>query len=323
MNEKLKSKLPKRNHYIPQFYLRGFSQDNTRLYVFDKRAINQNSSFRFQTTESIAFENNLYTYENKNREKETLEDFFCQIEGMAKTVIEKLEQKRNITPIERGHLALFVAFLWLRTPTAKRESLDAQEELAEKAMRKMYHFPQQKELMKKFLAERGERKTDEEIDDLIDFVINPKRSKFVVDFPSGYWIKQMLTLGNDIYIYLAHCEWEIKHAIKRYAYLTSDHPVLLMPSEKPDPFWGVGLLTPNVKKILPLTANMYLIMHEPHDELILNHSVGDKDFIRKVNEWTLKNADRFVFSPDFGKIQKLVKTKPDLTKPRGKRFRVS
>lgn len=118
------AKLPVRHHYLPQFYLKGFSTDKSKLYVFDKKTDDEKNKFRYQTTEKIAYENNLYTYKTKDRKKETLEDFFCQIEGMAKTVITKLENREDIEPIERGHLALFVAFLWLRTPTSKAETLE-------------------------------------------------------------------------------------------------------------------------------------------------------------------------------------------------------
>ncbi len=321
--KKTTDKLPSRHHYLPQFYLKGFSQDQHHLHLFDKKAASSDVSFRYQTTEKIAFENNLYTYRTRSKKKETLEDFFCQIEGMASRVISKLEKKQDITPRQRGHLSLFVALLWFRTPTWKAETLGAQEELVEKVMRMKFRFPQQKELMRAFLKIKGKNPTEAELDDLVDFAVNPKRSKVVIDFPPEYWIKQMLELANDIYIYLAHCEWEIKHAVKRYAFLTSDHPVLLIPSEKPHPFYGIGLLTPGVKKTVPLTADLYLVMHEPSKELIINHTDADKDFFRKANEWTMKNAERFVFSPDIGKIQKLVKTRPDLREPRGKRYRIS
>ena len=319
----MEQKLPKKHHYLPQFYLKLFSQDQFHLHVYDKKAISSESPFRYQTIEKIAFENNLYTYKTKDGGKETLEDFFCQIEGKASGVIKKLELHQDILPMERGHLALFIAFLWLRTPVSRDETLGAQEELAEKNMRMMYHFPQQKELMRKFLEGKGQHPSDKELDDLIDFAVNPKRSKIVVKFPTEHWIKQMLSLSNDIYVYLAKCEWEIKHAIKKYAFITSDNPVLLIPSEKPDPFYGIGLLTPGVKKVVPLSASMYLIMHEPNEELILIHTKADKIFYRKVNEWTMKNAERFIFSPELGKIQKIVKTKKELTIPRGKRYRIS
>lgn len=321
--QQIKYKLPVKHHYVPQFYLRGFSRDGNRLYVFDKKAKEEKTKYRYQTIKKIAYENNLYTYTTKSRKKETLEDFFSKIEGKANQVIIKLSQKKDIKPRQRGYLALFVALLWLRTPTSKKETLGAQEELYEKTTRMRFRFPQQKEKIKKFLESRGKKLTDDEIDDLIDFATNPKRSKITLNFPPGYWIKQMLLLANDIYSYLAICNWEIKHAVRKYAYLTSDKPVLLIPSEKPHPFYGVGLLTPGVKKTVPLTPSMYLVMHEPQEEPELVHTQGDKNFYRKVNEWTMRNADRLVFSPDLGKLEKMVKTKPELTQPRGKRYRIS
>jgi len=317
------NKLPKKHHYLPQFYLKGFSQDVSHLHIFDKKAKKEDARFRYQTTEKIAYENNLYTYRTKDLKKETLEDFFSQIESMAKKVITKLENKDDITPRQRGHLALFIALLWFRTPTWKTETLGVQSELAEKMIRKKYHFPQQKELIRDFFKKEGRNFTDEELDDLIDFATNPKRSKISIKFPPEYWIKQMLTLANDVYVYLAHCGWEVKHATRKYAFLTSDNPVLLIPSEKPHPFYGVGLLTPGVKKTIPLTSNLYLAMHEPQEELVLFHTTADKEFWKQANIWAMRNAERLVFSPVLGKIEKIVKTKPELAKPRGKRYRIS
>jgi hypothetical protein len=317
------AKLPKRHHYLPQFYLKGFSQDTSHLHIFDKKTTDKESQFRYQTTEKIAYENDLYTYRTKSLKKATLEGFFSQIEGLAKRVIVKLDKKQDITPLERGHLALFIALLWFRTPTWKTETLGLQGELTEKMIRMNYHLPQQKELMREFFQKEGKDFTEKELDDHIDFAVNPKRSKIVITFPPEHWIKQMLTLANDVYIYLAHCGWEVKHAEKKYAFLTSDNPVLLIPSEEPHPFYGFGLLTPGVKKTIPLTANMYLAMHEPQEELLLFHTIATKEFCRDANTWTLRNADRLVFSPVLGKMEKMIKTTPDLAKPRGKKYRVS
>lgn len=318
------NKLPSKHHYVPQFYLKGFSQDKSKIHVFDKKVSASDNHFRYQSIEAVGYENNLYTYINKDLEKETLEDFFSQIEGLAKIVIDLLEKQAEITPMQRGHLALFISLLWQRTPVFKNETLGAQEELAEKSMRMLYHFPQQKMLMKKFFEERGEQMSDDEIQDLIDYATDPNRNEIKVDFPPEHWIKQLLEFSDRIYPYLAHCEWEVKHAVTKYAFITSDNPFLLIPSEKPHPFYGIGLITPGVKKTIPLTSNMYLVMHEPHkEELIIRHTEADKDFFRKANTWTMRNAERFVFSPDLGKIEKMVKAMPEITKPRGKRYMVS
>lgn len=36
--------LPKRHHYIPQFYLKGFSSDGKHLFVLDKKHLNKKDS---------------------------------------------------------------------------------------------------------------------------------------------------------------------------------------------------------------------------------------------------------------------------------------
>ena len=43
-------KFTKRQHYIPQFYLKGFSQDSSRLHVFDKNIEGPNHPKPFLTT---------------------------------------------------------------------------------------------------------------------------------------------------------------------------------------------------------------------------------------------------------------------------------
>lgn len=315
-------KLPVKHHYIPQFYLRGFSQDGEHLHLFDKFATTKEAKFRYQTTQAIAYKKNFYTYETKERGKETLEGMFSQIEGMAQSAIEKLSRGEQLDRETRSYLALFIAFIWVRTPHFKSETLGAQEELHEKMARMMFRVQPEK-MIRRWADEEGKEMSDEEIADLIDFATNPKRSKIKMSFPQNYWIKQMLKLGDDIYPYLAVTDWQVIHAPTKYAFLTSDNPFMLRPTEKPHPFYGIGLLTPGVKKIIPLRSNLLLVMHEPSENPDLYHTEGTKEGFRKINEQIVWNADRVIFSPDLGKIQKIVKTKPQLAEPRGKRYRVS
>lgn len=315
-------KLPVKHHYIPQFYLKGFSQDQEHLHIFDKLAESEEARFRYQTTQAIAYKKNFYTYETKDRSKETLEGMFSEIEGLAQQAITKLSRGEQLDRELRSYLALFVAFIWVRTPLFKSETLGAQEEMHEKMARMMFRV-QPKKMMREWAEKEGKTMTDEEIDDLIDFATNPKRSRIKMDFPQNYWIKHMLQLGDDLYPYLAVTDWQIIHAPKKYAFLTSDNPFMLRPTEKPDPFYGIGLLTPGVKKIIPLKSDLLLVMHEPSENPDLYHTEGTKEGYRKINEQIVWNADRVIFSPDLGKIQKIAKTKPDLVKPRGKRYRVS
>jgi len=313
--------LPKRHHYIPQFYLKGFSSDGKHLFVLDKQT-SQEERFRYQTINSIAFQKHLYTYQTKSKKKETLEDLFSQVEGRAATVIKKVEQKQDLTDQERNDFSLFLSFLWIRVPYSKKEFERSTQQLYEKIARKSVAMTPKKNL-KEFFEKRGKDLTDKEIDDLVDFAINEKRSKITVTVPQGYWIKQMLLLGVDIAPALEIADWEFRIATKSLAFVTSDNPFLLLPSRPVHPFEGLGLLTPGAKKAIPITAKICLVIHEPQKNPRTVYTEADKPFFRKINNWVVKHSDRFVYSADKGKVGKMIKLNKELLKPAPKRLVVN
>lgn len=310
--------LPKRHHYIPQFYLKGFSSDGEHLFVLDKQTL-KDERFRYQTISSIAFQKHLYTYQNKNRKKETLEDLFSQIEGRAARVIKKVELKQNLTDQERNDFSLFLSFLRIRVPYSKKEFERLTQRLYEKIARKSVAMTPKKNL-KEFFEKQGKTLSDKEIDDFVDFAINEKGSKITVTVSQGYWIKQMLLLGVYIAQALEIADWEFRIAVKSFAFITSDNPFLLLPSRPGLPIESLGLLTPGVKKVIPITAKICLVIHEPQKNPRTVYTEADKPFFRKINNWIVKYSNRFVFSADKGKVSKIVKLNKDLLKPAPKRL---
>lgn len=302
----MKPKLPKKHHYIPQFYMKGFSQDSNNLWVYDKKSKNPNDVKKL-TTKTIAFENNFYTYLSIHKTKETMEDMFCQMEGLAANVINKIANGHEIDSQEKADLAVFISFLWLRTPKSKKRMAKMTTNLYEQVSRKSIAMTPNQKLID-FFATRGKVMTDKEIDELKEFATDEKRSRFALKIPQNYWIKEMLQLGMDITPTFQMCDWEFCVTDKPYAFITSDNPFMLIPSEPVHPFYGLGLLTPGAKKVLPLNSKVCLVMHEPKKNPINTYRKVDKDFFRMVNMFSYKNAKRFVFSPDEGKLVKLNKT---------------
>lgn len=309
-------KLPKRQHYIPQFYLKGFSQDKDHLWIYD-RTKSDKGEFRYQTTKQIAFENNFYTHRTKAGDKSDLEKFFGQIETWTSQVILRVEQREKLSSEEREKLAIFISLMRTRGPSFKYWIEESYTKLTEKRMRMSFAMTP-KHWLKKFYRERGKNLSDKEIDDLVEFATNEKRSKLVVRFPPGYWIKRMLQLSSDLIPVFYLMDWQFCYTKQKFAFITSDNPFLLIPSEKPHPFWGVGLITPGAKKILPLSSNICLVMHEPNKKPETWYSdITNKNFFRQINKWVVLNSERFSFSPVKGKLEKIIKeTKPYLIKER-------
>jgi len=84
--------------------------------------------------------------------------------------------------------------------------------------------------------------------------------------------------------------------------------VVLVPPKEYDPFFGFGLLTPGTVKVISLSSSICLVAKElTKDPEIIHIDSSGKDFSRWFNKITAVNSDRFVFSPEKGKLEKLVK----------------
>lgn len=318
-------KLPKDHHYIPQFYLNKFSNDpisreNKRVYVLDKER--KDEEIKFLPIKRIAFQKNFYTYRTKENSRETLEDMFSIIERAAAKIIKKIEQEKELTIEDRNGLSLFLSLLYLRVPFAKKQFEESTKSLYETIVRKTTAMTSNDSL-KAFFKKQGKVLTDEEIDDMKNFAVDEKRSKIEVDIPQEFWIKMMLKLSVKITPALEITDWEFRIAEKPFAYITSDNPFLLVPGRKMEKSEGLGLLTPDAKKIVPLTSKICLIMHEPKEEPITVYSNADKQFYNKINRWVLRHSSRFAYSADRGKIEKMIKLEPELLKPMPKTVVVS
>lgn len=321
--KRMNNKMPntKKQHYIPQFYLKNFSHDQNHIHVYDKK-IGEKGEFRYQTTTDIAHENHFYTYRTKKGTNENLEDFFCQFEGDAAAIIEKVYRTHQITNEEKEKLALFVAFIYTRTPSFKARTEEMHTAMGETILRKMIKMAP-KEWLRKFYKEKlGKAITDKKLDDFIDFATNPKRSKVEYTYPNEYWIKVMLEMGAKTAPIFFGMNWLFLFTDKPYAFITSDNPFLLVPPDHYDKFWGYGLATTNARKIVPLKSDMCLLMGDLSEKPFVNFASTDKGFFKQVNEHLILECKRFCFSSDRGKLQKLVKTFKPYNIPKVKRIRV-
>ncbi len=103
---------PKRHHYLPQFYLKGFCKDDVLCLYNDKNktAINLKPN-------NAALIKNFYTIENDDGSPNyEIEKRFSIIESETAPIIKKIINQTPISSEEKGILALFVGLLQHRTP---------------------------------------------------------------------------------------------------------------------------------------------------------------------------------------------------------------
>lgn len=111
----------KRHHYIPQFYLRGFTNENDEFYVFDKNT----GEIRKGKPENTFYEKYRNTGTIKEDKSVLLEEMYSHFDGKAAPYFEKL---RNSTvndfiwePEILYELKMFVSLMYWRVPEIDEE----------------------------------------------------------------------------------------------------------------------------------------------------------------------------------------------------------
>lgn len=118
----------KKHHYIPQFYLKGFTNEQGKYYLFDKkteevRSTNPQNSF-FENNRNSAF---------VNEEKLTfLEDLYAHFDSITAPLLEKIRKSSlesfELEPEILHRIKMFIAQIYWRVPendTKFEETIDS------------------------------------------------------------------------------------------------------------------------------------------------------------------------------------------------------
>src|SRR5713226_1981225 len=100
-------------HYIPKFYLKGFTDKEGVLWVCEKL-----KPIRPSKPKREAHRADYYTHSEKGERDETAENVLKEVESRVAPIIRKLANPRYVlTPENAGHLIMFVAFMFVRVPS--------------------------------------------------------------------------------------------------------------------------------------------------------------------------------------------------------------
>lgn len=113
-----------KQHYVPQFIMRNFADENGLLCIIDK----QSSPIRAITSKATAilFEKDMYETKNLDGsyfDRNVIENKFAQIEGHIANVLHEvdnnLSNRQTLSPDEEVAFALFIALQLVRLPMVR------------------------------------------------------------------------------------------------------------------------------------------------------------------------------------------------------------
>lgn len=263
--------IAREHHFVPQFYLRGFSTDGKRITLFNVRRgkLIHGASIKHQCSRR-----NFYAF------APDLESTFANIEGVTSSIMRSIGENDALPAVESEHRAILLMFTvlqYLRTASAARP-MDIMTDYYAKTV----------------LAESGRERGI----DLEDYIVKQKNSVALPLSGAG----NVFALAADLKVHLY-----VNHTARRF--ITSDAPVVLHNQycEGID-FQGVlGWACRGLQVILPLSpSHLVLLFDGGVYKVGASHRGRDVTHIRDVrdvdqfNLLQMLNAQENVYLKDSG-----------------------
>jgi hypothetical protein len=289
--------VPKRHHYLPQFYLKGFCRGD-HLWVYDRKE----NTVRKQTPANTAIQTNYYTLEDEDGNRNTaIELMLAEIEGEAKPVIDKAALRQGLSDDDKQILSVFLAFLMNRVPDFEKSVNHMEASVLDRLNDIIF---QDEEHAARAIAQY-EGDTGQTIDmtpqQLVDF---NKSKAYTIHIHRNESLRMMLEMSMKMAKWFWLMDWMLAHAPNETSFVTSDNPLILAAPEDYKPgFWGVGLLTRGARKVVALTQQVCLVMCDRGDKIA--HIDISRDDVRKVNLGITLRTDRFLIGRDHDLVKNL------------------
>ena len=290
---------PKRQHFLPRFYLEGFTKDG-KVAVFDR----DKNEVRTQQPVNTGVIGHFYTMEDADgRQRFELEQMLSEFEGKARPGIKKLAAKEQPTDEEKADLAIFVALAGFRTPDII-ESLKLFNSglIGDIAKRMFANVDQVKETMRgKPGSPTSEEELEQEAKEMVDFA---QSGQYEVTTNHRWAVGMAMKMAFEVAPLLAGRNWLVVHRPnKKKSFVTTDAPVVLSTVTPREPsFYGIGFGNTDAMVVFPLTQSCALVMFGKDGTL--QHREIDAVAIRHMNLALADRCQRFVI----GREEALVKS---------------
>lgn len=280
---------PKRQHFLPRFYLDGFANDGM-LAVYD-REVNE---VRVQQPVNTGVIGHFYTFEdNEGRKRFELEQMLSEFEAKASSCICKLTAKQEISPDERANLAIFVALAAFRTPDIVDSLKLFNSGLIGDMTKSMFaDVDQVKERMRgKPSSPTNEDDLEKEAKEIVEFV---RSGKYEITTSHRWAVGMGMQMAFTVAPLLAGRNWVVIHRDSdKKSFVTTDAPVVLSTISPREPsIWGVGFGNADAMVTFPLTQSCALVMYGQEGDF--QHRTVGAEQIRHCNLALADRCQRFV-----------------------------
>lgn len=317
----------KHHHYIPQFYVDGFTNDKGEVFVLEHSTGNINKQSKYGTFHKYKF----YTIDFSKHEKrdpesakmmkralgienidtshvkeypDMIEDLLSDSETISAPIIKKLIEGEQISSTEKIELSTFIALMYTRTPSFRNFASEVEKQMMNQSIKKLFSEKEKvKDLYNKMLAEGYKNKID--VQELFKLV---EEDRYKIEVPKELTIQAMLIGTSVIDKILYNKTWLIMEAPSMSSFITNDQPVFMNhPIVYEHGPFSVGVETPNVEVIFPLSKELLLVMKDTLRGNVIMRKKIDRTKVRDLNKLIFARSGDYIIARDSALIKKLMK----------------
>lgn len=292
---------PKRQHFLPKFYLEGFCADGM-LAVYDR----DSDKIRVQQPLNTAVIGHFYTFkDSEGRNRFELEQMLSECEAKASPVIKKLAAKEQLSVEERKDLSIFVALAVSRSPDIIESVKLLNSGLIDDIAKSMFSNAEQtKALMRdRSSASSSADELEIEASAITKFI---QHGHYKVTTNHSWAVGIAIDLAFEIAPLLEGRNWLVVHRkSENKSFVTSDAPVILgtVKPRKPSMF-GIGFGNTDAMVTFSLTQSCALMIFG--NSGTLKHRDIEGEIVRNINLIIASGCQRFVIGRDETLVESLV-----------------
>lgn len=247
------------HHYIPQFYLRGFSNGvgrKAKVFVFDSST---NKSFE-TLVRNVGSKRHFNKVEYVNADTNAIEDSLSGLESdMAPFLLEVIESRSFPSHDHFSYVMNLLALLSVRNPRFRKQMADFHIDVIERMtslnLASKARWDEITENMKRDGAIGG--------DDIISYESMKKfheEKDYDIEIDQTYLIDHEFKLIGPILEQLSRRSWCFISAQEGSQYISSDDPVtLIWTDSRPDQFYGPGHGLIGTSLYFPISSHVTLL----------------------------------------------------------------
>jgi len=265
---------PKKHHYVPQFYLKSFTNNNKeQLYVLDK----ENKKIFIQNIKEICEQNYFYAFSEDDEYNFMLEEHLGKKENKFSCVINKV-----IDDIE--------GYYFIKNKSIEKLTHDDKKTIIEFIIYQIIRVPKYiNKLFAMVIPQFKQFNTDDGVE---------QTNKQIINDVKKYTFPNYFSRINEIVSILLRKNWTffiISNDINN-KFISSDNPVLISNSNLQSPIRG-ALIDPMTEISIPLSKNIALALKQETIKYRLNYIlINSEDNVKYINKLLIKNGMRFVYS---------------------------